>query len=147
MTESLNKVLLIGHIGHNPEFRITSSGFRVLNFNLATNERYKNRNGEWQDRTEWHYIVIWGKRGESLSRVLKKGSYVFIEGRLQTRQWEDQNGNKRLTTEIVATDLRFLGGRGDSESRSAPRDDGQTTWEREHLGTLVEDDVDGDMPF
>ncbi|PIE35954.1 single-stranded DNA-binding protein [candidate division KSB3 bacterium] len=113
--KSLNKVQLIGNLGADPELRYTSSGTAVATINLATNERYKPANSdEWQDRTEWHRVVLWGRLAEIAGEYLAKGRQAYIEGRLQTRSWEDRDGNKRYTTEIVAQDLILLSGRGDS---------------------------------
>ncbi|MBI2368997.1 MAG: single-stranded DNA-binding protein [Deltaproteobacteria bacterium] len=111
---SVNKVILIGRLGADPEVRYTSSGTAVANFNLATNETWVNKNGERQERTEWHRIVAWGKLGEICREHLAKGKQVYIEGRLQTRSWDDRDGNKRHTTEIVATNMVMLGSPGES---------------------------------
>ena len=119
MAEGLNRVYLIGNLGQNPELRFTQSNQPVLSLRLATNERFKNRDGEWQDRTEWHTIVVWGRRAEGLSKILSKGSQLCVEGRLQTRNWEDRQGQKRYTTEIVAREIILLGRRGhDANLRS-----------------------------
>ena len=118
---SVNKAILVGRLGRDPETRFTSGGQAVCNFSMATDETYKDRNGERQKRTEWHKIVLWGKLGELAQQYLKKGSLVFIEGRIQTRQWDDREGQKRTTTEIVGTGMRFLGGRGDAGG-AAPGD-------------------------
>ena len=100
-SRSLNKVMLIGHLGKDAETRFTPSGTAVTNFSLATNRRFKNQQtGEWQDETNWHDIVLW--KAEALANYLQKGKQVYIEGRLQTRSWEDQSGNKRYRTEVVA---------------------------------------------
>ena len=107
---SVNKVILLGNLGADPEMRYTNSGTAVANFRIATNERWTDRNGETQERTEWHNIVAWSKLGEICGKYLKKGKPVFIEGRLQTRSWEDQSGNKRYTTEIVAQTMQRLPG-------------------------------------
>lgn len=115
---SLNKVQLIGHLGADPELRYTANGMAVATFSLATNERYKDDNDTWQDRTEWHRLVAWGRQAEVAGEYLAKGRQVYIEGRLQTRSWEGQDGVKRYTTEIVARDLILLGGRGDAPSQS-----------------------------
>jgi len=111
MANGVNKVILIGNLGKDPELRYTPSGVAVANFSIATNERWKDKDGNYQDRTEWHRIVAWRKLAETVGEYLKKGSQVYIEGRLQTRTWEDQNGNKRSTTEIVADSLQMLGRR------------------------------------
>ncbi len=116
---SVNKVILIGRLGRDPEIRYTSGGQAVANFSVATDESYKDRNGERQKRTEWHRIVIWGKQAEVAQKYLKKGTEVYFEGRLQTREWQDKEGQKRTTTEIVVTDFRFLGGKGDGMAAGA----------------------------
>jgi single-strand DNA-binding protein len=112
MGASVNKVILIGNLGSDPEVRYTPSGSAVANFNIATNESWKDKNGQDQDRTEWHKIVVWGKQAENCGEYLSKGRTVYIEGRLQTRSWDDKEGNKRYTTEIVANTVQFLGGGG-----------------------------------
>ena len=112
MAEGLNKVILIGNLGQDPELRYTQGGQGVLNLRMATTESFVNRDKERQERTEWHSVVIWGKRGEALGKILSKGKQIAIEGRLQTRSWEDKSGNKRYTTEIVATNVVLLGSRG-----------------------------------
>jgi len=111
MAEGLNKVMLIGNLGQQPELRSTSSGQSVMTMRLATNERFRTRDGEWTDRTEWHTVVVWGKRAEGLSKIVNKGTHLYVEGKLQTRQWEDREGQKRYTTEIVAYKILLLGGK------------------------------------
>lgn len=119
--KSLNKVQLIGHLGKDPELRYTSNGQAVATFSLATNESYKPAGSEeWQEKTEWHNIVAWGRLAEIASEYLNKGKQAYIEGRLQTRSWDDQNGVKRYTTEVVANDLILLGGRGESGGGGRP---------------------------
>lgn len=107
---SVNKVLLIGRLGANPEIRRTNTGTTVANFNLATSENWNDKNGQRQERTEWHRVVVWGKLAELCEKYLSKGRQCFIEGRLQTRSWDDKEGNKKYTTEIVASTVQFLGG-------------------------------------
>ena len=109
---SVNKVILLGNLGADPELRYTNSGTAVANFRIATNERWSDKNGTAQERTEWHNIVAWGKLAEICGKYLKKGRSVYIEGRLQTRSWDDQAGNKRYTTEVVSQVMQMLGGRG-----------------------------------
>jgi single-strand DNA-binding protein len=117
MAKSVNKVILIGNLGRDPELKYTPSGLPVARFSLATNERYKDKDGNWQDRTEWHNIVAWQRLAEIAGEYLKKGRSVYIEGRLQTRSWEDQQSHqKKYMTEIIAQDLVLLGGRGEGES-------------------------------
>jgi single-strand DNA-binding protein len=116
---SVNKAILVGRLGKDPETRYTSGGQAVCNFSLATDETYKDRSGERQKRTEWHRIVVWAKQAEIAQQYLRKGSLVYVEGRIQTRQWDDKEGQKRTTTEIVATNFRMLGGRGDNAGAGA----------------------------
>jgi single-strand DNA-binding protein len=116
---SVNRVILVGRLGRDPETRFTSAGQAVANFSLATDESYKDRNGERQKRTEWHKIVVWGKQAEIAQQYLKKGSLVFIEGRIQSREWQDKEGQKRTSFEIVASNFRMLGGRSDSMAAGA----------------------------
>ena len=121
---SLNKVTLIGHLGRDPEVRYTSSGSAVANFSLATNESWRSREGTDEERTEWHKIVAFGKLGEICGQYLAKGRQVYIEGRLQTRDWQDRDGNKRTTTEVVANEMIMLGGRGDAPGGPPPQGGG-----------------------
>ena len=109
---SVNKVILIGRLGQNPELRYTPSGAAVANFSIATNETWNDKNGQKQERTDWHRIVAWGKQAELCSQYLQKGRQVYIEGSLQTRQWQDQQGQTRYTTEVKANTIQFLGGAG-----------------------------------
>lgn len=108
MSGSLNKVMLIGHLGKDPEMRFTPSGKAVTNFTMATNEVWLDQSGEKQERTEWHRVVTWGKLAENCAKLLSKGKQIYIEGRIQTRQWDDKDGNKRYTTEIVANQMQLL---------------------------------------
>lgn len=110
---SVNKVILVGRLGRDPETRYTGGGQAVANFSMATDESYKDKNGEKQKRTEWHKIVVWGKLAEIAQQYLKKGSLIFIEGRIQSREWQDKEGQKRTSFEIVANNFRMLGGRAD----------------------------------
>ena len=113
---SINKVVLVGHLGGDPETRFTPSGAAVANFNLATNESWKDANGELQDKTEWHRCVMFGKSAELAGELLKKGQLVYMEGKLQTRNWEDKDGIKRYTTEVVCDMFTMLGRKMDSDS-------------------------------
>ena len=124
---SVNKVILVGRLGRDPETRFTSGGQAVANFSVATDESYKDRNGERQKRTEWHKIVVWGKQAEIAQQYLKKGSLVFIEGRIQSREWQDKEGQKRTSFEIVANNFRMLGGRGDGMAAGAGASSGGAT--------------------
>ncbi len=117
---SVNKVILVGHLGQDPELKYTPSGAAVTNFTLATNETWKDTDGNRQERTEWHRIVMWRRLAEIAGEYLKKGSKVYIEGRLQTRSWEDKDGNKRYMTEVVADNMTMLDTKGTSEKAEAP---------------------------
>lgn len=132
---SLNKVLLIGNLGRDPEIRYTGSGTAVASFSLATSERFKNKGGEWEERTEWHNIIFWGRLAEIAGEYLAKGKTVFIEGKLQTRKWQDRDGKDRYTTEIIGEKMlmlsrkngtngdepdQFNGGQGPSEGDDIP---------------------------
>jgi single-strand DNA-binding protein len=123
MAKSVNKVILIGNLGKDPEVKYTPSGTPVAKFTLATNERYKDKDGNWQDRTEWHNIVAWQRTAEIAGEYLKKGRSVYIEGRLQTHSWDDKaSGQKKYMTVIVVSDLVLLGGgREAGEGSSAGR--------------------------
>jgi single-strand DNA-binding protein len=116
---SVNKVILVGRLGRDPETRYTGGGQAVANFSLATDETYKDKSGERQKRTEWHKIVVWGKQAEIAQQYLKKGSLIFVEGRIQSREWQDKEGQKRTSFEIVANNFRMLGGRADGAAAAA----------------------------
>ena len=113
---SVNKVVLVGHLGGDPETRFTPSGAAVANFNIATNESWKDTNGELQDKTEWHRCVMFGKTAELAGELLKKGQLVYMEGKLQTRNWEDKDGIKRYTTEVVCDMFTMLGRKMDTDN-------------------------------
>ncbi|MEK7269755.1 MAG: single-stranded DNA-binding protein [Planctomycetota bacterium] len=129
---SVNKAILIGRLGQDPDVRYTPGGQAVANFSIATDESYTDKNGVKQEKTEWHRIVAWGRTGELAGQYLKKGREVYVEGRIETREWQDKDGNKRQTTEIRANNITFLsGGRGEPTSTdsgeadySAPRGPG-----------------------
>jgi single-strand DNA-binding protein len=106
---SVNKVILLGNLGSDPELRYTPSGKAVANFSLATHEQWTNKDGEKTEKTEWHRIVAWARLGEICGEYLHKGSQIYLEGRLQTRAWDDRDGNKRYTTEIIAQSMQMLG--------------------------------------
>jgi single-strand DNA-binding protein len=125
MAEGLNRVMLLGNLGADPELRMTGSGQAVLNMRLATTESYLDRNKARQERTDWHNIVVWGKRAEALSKFLSKGSRLFVEGSIRTSSYEDREGNKRYKTEVVAQNIILAGGggggsRGGGGPREAP---------------------------
>ena len=105
---SLNKCMIIGNLGRDPEMRYTPSGQAVTQFSVATNRNFRDQQGEWQSETEWFRVVVWGDRGERAAEYLRKGHKVYVEGRIQTRQWEDQSGNKRYTTELIANRVQSL---------------------------------------
>jgi single-strand DNA-binding protein len=119
MASSVNKVILIGNLGADPELKYTPSNRAVCNLSLATNEVFKDKSGTRQERTEWHRVTVWGEQGETCSKYLGKGRSVYIEGRLQTRSWEDKDGKKRYSTDIVADRVVFLGGGQQSGARTA----------------------------
>jgi single-strand DNA-binding protein len=121
----VNKAILVGNLGGDPETRYTQNGTSVVNFSMATNEAWTGKDGQKQERTEWHKIVVWDKQADACAKYLSKGSQVYVEGRIQTRQWEDKDGQKRFTTEIVAQHVTFLGGADERppETSPAPIDD------------------------
>ena len=121
MAGSLNKVMLIGRLGADPEFRVTLNGSSVVTFNLATDEIYKDKNGQKIERTEWHRIVAWDKLAETCKQYLTKGRLIYVEGRLTTRSWDDkETGKKNYITEIVATDMTMLDSKGERSASSPP---------------------------
>jgi single-strand DNA-binding protein len=123
MSGSLNKVMLIGNLGKDPEVRTTPSGAKVANFNIATSERYTDKSGQKVDKTEWHRIVMWRGLADIAERYLRKGSNIYVEGKLTTRSWDDQNGQKCYSTEIVVDQLQMLGGKS-SQSDYNPQGPG-----------------------
>jgi single-strand DNA-binding protein len=126
--KSVNKVILLGNLGKDPEVKYTPQGTPVAKITLATNERFKDKDGNWQDRTEWHNVVLWQRLAEIAGEYLKKGGKVYIEGRLQTRSWDDkQTGQKKYMTEVVASDLVLLGGRGEGGGESGGGSRGAST--------------------
>jgi single-strand DNA-binding protein len=152
--KSVNKVILIGNLGKDPEVKYTPQGTPVAKLTLATNERYKDKEGQWQDRTEWHNDVLWQRLAEIAGEYLKKGGKVYIEGRLQTRSWDDKQTNqKKYMTEVVASDLVLLGGRGEGggESSRAAAAGGnnfdQRTSEAETVPAQSSPISDEDIPF
>ncbi len=125
----VNKVILLGNLGKDPEIRTLESGAKLARISIATNEYFKNKSGETVERTEWHNVVLWYQKAELAEKFLRKGSQVYVEGRIRTRQWDDKEGNKRYTTEIVADVINLLGGKpagtGDSTAQmpdTAPKD-------------------------
>ena len=145
---SVNKVILIGNLGRDIELRYTSGGTAVATLNMATTDFWNDKSGQRQEKTEWHRVVLWGKTAESLAEYLLKGRQIYVEGRLQTRQWDDKDGNKRYTTEVRADRVVLLGGRGGGASDGGgPRNDGndvtqdQRQPEPSEPVELTEDDI------
>jgi len=136
---SVNRVILVGRLGGDPETRYTSSGQAVCNFSLATDETFKDRSGEKQKKTEWHRIVVWGKQAEIAQQYLTKGALLYLEGKIQSRQWDDREGNKRTSTDIVVSSFRMLGGGKRQES-----DQQQPAQPQDPPSTEISDE---DIPF
>jgi single-strand DNA-binding protein len=148
----VNKVILIGHLGKDPDVRHLDSNSVVANFPLATSDSYTDKQGNRVEQTEWHNIVLWRRLAEIAEQYLKKGSLVYIEGRLRTRSWEDQNGNKRYTTEIVGNNMQMLDKRSDSESQAMAASQGQQSEETADAASapasdVVLDEPGDDLPF
>jgi single-strand DNA-binding protein len=144
---SLNKAMVIGRLGADPDVRYTQSNTAVATMSVATTERYKDRNGELQENTEWHRIVAWGRLAEICQQYLKKGSLVYFEGPIQTREWEDKDGQKRYTTEIKALNMQMLDSRGDSGGSSAPAANNKKADKQPVEIDSSFDDMDDDLPF
>lgn len=141
---SVNKAILVGSVGRDPEVRVSNDA-KVATFTLATNERYKDRNGEYQTTTDWHTIVCWRATAEVVEKYVKKGMQLYVEGKIKTRSWEDQNGNKRYVTEIIADNVQMLGKKEDNAAQSQQRFDphaAQTT-----PMTMPNEVDDSDLPF
>ncbi|PYR58540.1 MAG: single-stranded DNA-binding protein [Acidobacteria bacterium] len=145
---SVNKVILVGNLGRDAELRYTPGGAPVSTLNLATTEVWNDKSGQRQEKTEWHRVVLWGKSAESLSEYLVKGKQIYVEGRLQTRQWDDKEGNKRYTTEIRGDRIVLLGGGGGgggarASAAAQPRSSGaeQTETMAEPVSELTDDDI------
>ena len=168
MARGINKVILIGHLGQDPEVRALPSGSSIANLRIATTESWKDKqSGEFKEQTEWHTVVLFGRTAEVAAEYLKKGSQVFIEGRLRTRKWQDKTGNDRYSTEIVGNDMQMLGGRGQGgggASGGGGRDAGRAAGGAPGAGTAAgagsgggefsdapatstEHDFDDDIPF
>lgn len=150
---SLNKVMLIGRLGQDPEVRYTQSNTAVATLSLATSERYKDGNGEQQERTEWHRVVAWGRLAEICQQYLHKGSLIYVEGPLQTRSWEDNQGQKRYTTEIKALQMTMLDSRGGGmQNQGAPAMQQQAPQQSPQMSSATPidssfDNMDDDLPF
>ena len=125
MARSVNKVILLGNLGKDAELTYTPSGQAVSKVSLATNRRWKDKNGEWQEETEWHNLVMWGKLAESYTQYLTKGQKIYVEGRIKSRTWEGKDGNKHYATDIIVEQLVFASGRGADEGAPAARQQAQ----------------------
>ncbi len=152
MARGINKVILVGNLGADPESRYTASGSAVTNIRVATSESWRDKqSGEQQERTEWHRVVFFGRLAEIAQEYLRKGSQVYIEGSLRTNKWQAQDGQDRYTTEVIANEMQMLGGRGDGGGMSrAPRSESAPQRsEREPVreSTAPADDFDDDIPF
>ena len=156
MARSLNKAMLIGNLGQDPEIKYSANGLAICNMSIATTERYRDREGMEQEKTEWHRVVAFDRLAEICGEYLKKGSQVYFEGQIQTRQWQDNDGNTRYTTEIRARDMMMLGGRsgGDMSRPSAPSASPRPNRENRSNGaptnqddTTNYEDIDDDLPF
>ena len=152
----MQKVILIGHLGADPDVRYTNGGTTVANISVATTEKWKDKeSGEQHERTEWHRVVFFGRLAEVVGEYLAKGSLVCVEGKLQTRKWEDKDGQERYTTEIVANEMKMLGGRNDSRNNSAARSDGNNGRAQQPKGrarpskpaAAATADLNDDIPF
>ncbi len=142
---SVNKVILIGRLGKDPEVRKINATTTVCNFPLATNESYKNQDGSYTEQTEWHNIVMWRGVAERAERILKKGNTIFVEGKLRTRSWEDKEGNKRYTTEIVVENFQLLEKRESTGTNNSENKSGSET--NASSETVSEPTFDDDLPF
>ncbi len=148
MARGINKVILIGNLGQDPETRAMPSGGTVTNFTLATNESWKDKQtGEQKDRTEWHKVAMFNRLAEIAAEYLRKGSQVYIEGKLRTRKWQDRDGNDRYTTEVIADEMQMLGGRGGSGGGSSSYSGGGGSQDRGQPSAPPSDDFDDDIPF
>lgn len=141
----VNKVILVGNLGRDPERRSTPSGQQVATFSVATSRRWRDRDGNKQEQTEWHNVVCWGRQAEVAGEYLKKGRQIYVEGRLQTRSWDDkQSGEKRYRTEVICDNFQMLGQRGDSDASGSGSGADRGAMEPEMVGGPAEDD---DIPF
>lgn len=161
----VNRVILIGNLGKDPEVRRLENGAVVAKFSVATNENYRDKSGEWQQQTEWHDIVAWRALAERAESSLKKGSMIYLEGKLTHRSWQDQDGNNRRTTEVVSNYFRLVpnagaGGRGrggnsnyfpspddEPSTTSKPSDDNQSAPQSDNNSTIITEEADDDLPF
>lgn len=145
---TLNKAMIIGNVGRDPEVKHLDKGLAVVTLPVATTERFKDKNGELREQTEWHNIVFWRSLAEFVERHVRKGSQIFVEGRLRTRSWEDQNGQKKYATEIVADVIRLLGKRSDNDSNQNSNNSYSQQESKPSTGVSDPmDDIDDDLPF
>ena len=148
MARGINKVILVGNLGADPESRTTPGGLTVTNFNVATSDRRKDKqSGDWVEETEWHRIVMFDKLAETAREYLRKGSQVYIEGKIQTRKWQDKEGNDRYTTEIIARDMQMLGGRPGGGAPASRDDDYRSSAGSSSSGSRKEEPFEDDIPF
>ena len=148
MARGINKVILVGNLGADPETRYMPSGSAVTNLSVATSESWKDKQtGEQKDRTEWHKVAMFNRLVEVAAEYLRKGSQVYIEGKIRTRKWQDRDGNDRWTTEIIADEMQMLGGRGGGGGGSAPMSSGQDSGPPSTPPKAGPDDFDDDIPF
>ena len=145
MARGVNKVILVGNLGADPETRFTASGTAVSNLSVATTRQWNDREGQRQEDTEWHRVVLFGKVAEIAGEYLRKGSQIYLEGRLQTRKWQDKSGQDRWTTEIIADEMQMLGGRGGGGA--APMGSGSGSAPPSAPPQAGPDDFDDDIPF
>jgi len=141
---TINKAVLIGRLGKDPEMKYTPSGTAVASFSIATNYSVKDGDGNYTDKTDWHNIVVFGRRAEFAGEYLSKGRLVYIEGRIQTRSWEDQNGNKKYMTEIISSDVQLLGSKGDSSPKETEE---PTPAEPSKEAPAQDEEEADDLPF
>jgi single-strand DNA-binding protein len=146
MARSLNKLQIIGNVGADPEIRMTGGGTKVANIRVATNERWKDRNGTEQEHTEWHRVVFYGSQADIVEKYVKKGTRIYVEGALRTDKWQDKDGNTRYTTEVRGRDLILLDGRGGDDATAPSESDDRPT-RRPSAGTPSHDLTDEDIPF
>jgi single-strand DNA-binding protein len=144
---SLNKVMIIGNLGKDPDIRTTTTGQTVASFSVATSEKFKNKNGEMEERTEWHNVVLWGKQAEVARDYLHKGKSVYVEGRLQTRKWENKEGQTRYSTEVIGDRMQMLSSKKDNEDKGYPSSWDEDRGENKDLAEFANSQVLDDIPF
>ena len=142
----VNKVILVGNLGNDPEIRYMPNGDAVCNLSIATSESWKDKQGQQQERTEWHRLTMYRKLGEIAAEYLKKGSQIYVEGKLQTRKWQDQQGNDKYTTEVICDQMQMLGGR-DNNQQAPQQQNAQQAQQKAPTQQASEPDFDDDIPF